>query len=73
MLEVSVPDVDKYKEVHPVLVDDIYYSQATMIETTEHLKMRDETSQYAFGIHGRFFRECLSDLWDAMLKIFHYL
>lgn len=37
-VEVSVPDVENYKNHIPVLVDDIISSARTMIETVQHLK-----------------------------------
>src|SRR5690606_14279668 len=37
-VEVSVPDVDNYKNHTPVLVDDIISTAKTMIETVGHLK-----------------------------------
>jgi ribose-phosphate pyrophosphokinase len=37
-VEISIPNVDRYKEHIPILVDDIISTGRTMIETITHLK-----------------------------------
>ena len=64
-VEVSVPDVDKYKEATPVLVDDIISTARTMIETTEHLKKAGMKPPICIGIHAVFSGNAYQDLWDA--------
>ncbi|RPG33598.1 ribose-phosphate pyrophosphokinase [Flagellimonas olearia] len=67
-VEVSVPDVDKYKEATPVLVDDIISTARTMIETTEHLKSAGMKPAICIGIHAVFSGNAYQDLWDAYVE-----
>ncbi|SNZ01399.1 ribose-phosphate pyrophosphokinase [Flagellimonas pacifica] len=64
-VEVSVPDVDKYKEATPVLVDDIISTAHTMIETLEHLKKAKMKPPICIGIHAVFSGSAYQDLYDA--------
>ncbi|MBT8306282.1 MAG: ribose-phosphate pyrophosphokinase [Maribacter sp.] len=64
-VEVSVPDVDKYKEATPVLVDDIISTARTMIETVEHLKNAGMKPPICIGIHAVFSGNAYQDLYDA--------
>ena len=67
-VEVSVPDVEKYKESTPVLVDDIISTARTMIETTEHLKNAGMKPAICIGIHAVFSGNAYQDLWDAYVE-----
>ncbi|MGC1514001.1 MAG: ribose-phosphate pyrophosphokinase [Maribacter sp.] len=67
-VEVSVPDVEKYKESTPVLVDDIISTARTMIETTEHLKNAGMKPAICIGIHAVFSENAYQDLWDAYVE-----
>lgn len=53
-VEVSVPNVEKYKNHTPVLVDDIISSARTMIETVEHLKRAGMKAPVCIGVHAVF-------------------
>ncbi len=64
-VEVSVPDVAKYKEATPVLVDDIISTARTMIETVEHLKKAGMKPPICIGIHAVFSGNAYQDLIDA--------
>ena len=64
-VEVSVPDVEKYKESTPVLVDDIISTARTMIETTEHLKNAGMKPPICVGIHAVFSGNAYQDLLDS--------
>ena len=64
-VEVSVPEVDKFKDATPVLVDDIISTARTMIETTEHLKNAGMKPAICIGIHAVFSGNAYQDLWDA--------
>jgi ribose-phosphate pyrophosphokinase len=50
-VKVSVPNVEKYKEHTPVLVDDIISTAHTMIETVGHLKVAGMKAPICIGIH----------------------
>jgi ribose-phosphate pyrophosphokinase len=53
-VEVSVPDVENYKNHTPVLVDDIISSARTMIETVQHLNKAGMNPPICIGVHGVF-------------------
>jgi ribose-phosphate pyrophosphokinase len=64
-VEISIPDVDKYKECTPVLVDDIISTARTMIETIGHLKRSGMKKPVCIGIHAIFANNAYSDLLNA--------
>ena len=49
-----MPQVEKYKESTPVLVDDIISTGNTMIETIGHLKKAGMKPPVCIGIHAVF-------------------
>lgn len=51
---VSMPELEPFKEHHPVLVDDIISSGRTMLETIEHLDHAGLPRTTAIGVHGIF-------------------
>ena len=53
-VEISVPNVEKYKKYTPVLVDDIISTARTMIGTVEHLKDAGMEKIICIGIHAVF-------------------
>jgi ribose-phosphate pyrophosphokinase len=53
-VQVSIPDVSKYKEHTPVLVDDIISTGRTMIETIGHLKNAGMKPPICIGVHAVF-------------------
>lgn len=53
-VEVSVPDIDHYKDHTPVLVDDIISTARTMIETVKHLKAVGMNPPVCIGVHAVF-------------------
>ena len=64
-VEVSIPDVDKYKNATPVLVDDIISTAHTMIETVQHLKKAGMKPPICIGIHAVFSGNAYQDLLDS--------
>lgn len=62
---VSVPDVDKWKNHTPVLVDDIISTARTMIETVAHLKNFGMQAPVCIGIHAIFVENAYQDLLKA--------
>ncbi len=64
-MEISVPDVDKYKEATPVLIDDIISTARTMIETVQHLKNAGMKAPICIGIHPVFSGNAYQDLLDT--------
>lgn len=53
-VEVSVPDVDQYKDHTPVLVDDIISTARTMIAAVKHLKEAGMKPPVCIGVHAVF-------------------
>lgn len=53
-VEVSVPEVGRWREHRPVLVDDIVSTARTMIETVQHLKRAGLRAPICMGVHGVF-------------------
>jgi ribose-phosphate pyrophosphokinase len=67
-VEVSVPDVEKYKDATPVLIDDIISTARTMIETVEHLRKAGMKPPICIGIHAVFSGNAYQDLLDSGVK-----
>jgi ribose-phosphate pyrophosphokinase len=64
-VEVSVPDVNKYMNATPILVDDIISTARTMIETVEHLKKAGMKPPICIGTHAVFSGNAYQDLLDT--------
>ncbi|MFT6219742.1 MAG: ribose-phosphate pyrophosphokinase [Lentimonas sp.] len=67
-VEVSVPDVDKYENHTPVLVDDIISTARTMIETVEHLHRAKMRSPICIGIHAVFANDAYEQLRQSGVR-----
>lgn len=67
-VEVSVPQVEKYKNYTPVLVDDIISTARTMIETVGHLKKSGMKPPVCIGVHAVFANEAYSELIKSGVK-----
>lgn len=61
-VDVSVPEVEKYKDHTPVLVDDIISTARTMIETVKHLKEAGMKAPVCIGVHAVFAGNSYEDL-----------
>lgn len=61
-VEVSVPQVEKYKDHTPVLVDDIISTGHTMMETIGHLKKAGMKNPICIGVHAVFAGTAYDDL-----------
>lgn len=64
-VDVSVPNVETYKDYTPVLVDDIISTARTMIETVGHLKRAGMNDPVCLGVHGIFAGNAYEDLVKA--------
>lgn len=64
-VDVSVPQVDRWRDATPVLVDDIISTARTMIETVGHLKEAGLAPPICIGVHGLFAGSAYSDLQDS--------
>lgn len=67
-VEVSVPDVEKFKIYTPVLIDDIISTAQTMISTIYHLKKAGMKDPVCIGVHGIFANNAFADLIHAGAK-----
>lgn len=61
-VEVSLPDVDRWRAHMPVLVDDIISTARTMIETVGHLKRLELEPPMCIGVHAVFAGTSMEDL-----------
>lgn len=64
-VDVSVPDIEKWKSMTPVLVDDIVSTARTMIETVGHLKGAGLAPPVCIGVHGIFAGRAYEDLQES--------
>lgn len=64
-VEVSIPQVEAYKNHVPVLVDDIISTARTMIETIGHLKAAGTRAPICIGVHAVFAANAYQDLLNA--------
>lgn len=61
-VKVTVPQVEKFKNHTPVLVDDIISTARTMIETVGHLKNAGMKSPICIGVHAVFAGNAFEEL-----------
>ena len=67
-VEVSIPQVDQYKNHTPVLVDDIISTARTMIETVNHLQKAKMNKVVCIGIHAEFADNAYNDLKNSYVN-----
>ena len=65
MVEISVPDIGRWSDRTPVLIDDIISSAHTMIETLSQLGKLVMKSAVCIGVHPVFGREAYDALRAA--------
>lgn len=64
-VDVSVPEVERWREHTPVIVDDIISTARTMIETVGHLIAAGMRAPVCVGVHGVFAGNAYPDLMAA--------
>jgi ribose-phosphate pyrophosphokinase len=64
-VQVSVPNVDEWRDRTPVLVDDIISTARTMIETVGHLRRAGLAPPVCVGVHGVFAEDAFDQLLAA--------
>lgn len=64
-VKVSVPDIERWRDRTPVLVDDIISTARTMIETVGHLKAAGLTPPTCIGVHAVFADKAYEELRAA--------
>lgn len=61
-VEVSIPDIERWQDRTPVLVDDIISTAHTMMETIAHLRRLEMRAPVCIAIHGIFAGEAFEAL-----------
>ncbi|MBI2271942.1 MAG: ribose-phosphate pyrophosphokinase [Bacteroidetes bacterium] len=61
-VKITLPQLEKYKNHIPVLVDDIISTARTMIETVKHLKSEGMKPPICIGIHAVFSGDAFEEL-----------
>jgi ribose-phosphate pyrophosphokinase len=64
-VEVSIPEVERYRGHTPVLVDDIISTAHTMIEPISHLRRQGMPPPVCIAVHGVFAGTAYDDLLQA--------
>jgi ribose-phosphate pyrophosphokinase len=64
-VKVTIPQIEKFKNYTPVLVDDIISTARTMIETLNHLKKTAVNRPVCIGVHGVFAGNAFEELLKA--------
>lgn len=67
-VEVSIPDIEIYKDLQPVLIDDIISTAHTMIETVKHLSALKLKPPVCIGIHALFAGNAYEELKYSRVK-----
>ena len=61
-VEISIPQIEKYRECTPVLVDDIISTGKTMLATIKHLKNLHTKPAIIIGVHAIFADDAFAEL-----------
>jgi ribose-phosphate pyrophosphokinase len=64
-VEVSIPQIELYRNCTPILVDDIISTAATMIDTVTHLKSLKMKPPLCIGVHPIFAGNAYNDLVES--------
>lgn len=64
-VEVSIPEVERWRDRTPVLVDDIISTARTMIETVRHLRAGGLANPVCIAVHGIFADHAFEELRAA--------
>lgn len=64
-VEVSLPDIESWRDHTPVLIDDIISSGRTMIETVNHLRSANLKRPCCIGVHGLFAGDAYAHLLEV--------
>lgn len=64
-VEVSIPELEKYQQYTPILIDDIISTAQTMIETVKHLKNLKMKPPICIGVHAIFAGDAFEKLQNS--------
>lgn len=67
-VEIMIPEIDKYKEQIPVLIDDIISSGRTMIETIKKINQIGMSSPICIGVHAIFADDSYDQIKNAGIR-----
>jgi len=67
-VEVSIPQLEEYKNHIPILVDDIISTARTMIETVKHLKVLGMKPAVCIGVHAVFAKNSFEELKQSGVR-----
>lgn len=67
-VQVSIPEVAKYQNHTPILVDDIISTARTMIETVKHLQNAGMMAPICIGVHGIFAGDAYENLKNCPVQ-----
>ncbi|WP_349745890.1 ribose-phosphate diphosphokinase [Pseudomonas frederiksbergensis] len=67
---VSVPDIQRWREHTPVLIDDIISTGHTLLETAGHLQRAGMRPPVALAVHGVYAEHAQRDLQAAGIQVF---
>lgn len=63
-VSVSIPNIEQYHDVTPILIDDIISTGMTMIDTIKHLQLQHMNPPICIGVHAVF----AGDAYQNLLK-----
>jgi ribose-phosphate pyrophosphokinase len=64
-VKITMPELEKYKNHTPILIDDIISTAQTMIETVKHLKIVGMKAPVCIGVHAVFSGNAFEDLKNS--------
>ncbi|MBI5448599.1 MAG: ribose-phosphate pyrophosphokinase [Gammaproteobacteria bacterium] len=64
-VEISIPNIERYQQSTPVLIDDIISTGVTMIETVRHLRSLNRKPVVCIAVHAVFANHAYQDLLQA--------
>lgn len=67
-VEISIPDIDKYRDATPVLIDDIISTAMTMIGAVKHLHALKMKPPVCIGVHAIFSGNAYQDLLKSNVE-----
>ncbi|XDD49915.1 ribose-phosphate diphosphokinase [Leptospira sp. WS92.C1] len=67
-VEISVPNLDRWKDFTPVLIDDIISTGKTLLKTIEHLRDAKTKPAVCIGVHGIFVEHSYEELINSGIK-----
>lgn len=67
-VEISIPNIERYRESTPILIDDIISTAMTMIGTVSHLQSLKMKPSICIGVHAIFAGDAYQDLLATQVE-----